>query len=68
VQKVPNGTRGKSKLYLKAANTSPEDILFIQGGNTPPRRRFAAKASHIRLSLRQECLQKLPMYGKCGYT
>jgi hypothetical protein len=35
VQKVPNGTRGKLKLYLKPANTSS-----LQFGNNGVRRRL----------------------------
>jgi hypothetical protein len=37
VLKVPNGTRGKLKLYLKAANTSS-----LQLGNSRRGRRFDA--------------------------
>jgi hypothetical protein len=38
VLKVPDGTRGKLKLYLKAANTSPKDNLATRRGSERERR------------------------------
>jgi hypothetical protein len=43
VQKVPNGTRGKLKLYLKPANTSSKQGKVRKSGGNRPAQRAAAR-------------------------
>jgi hypothetical protein len=57
VLKVPNGTRGKLKLYLKTCRYfSGGYLVGAAEAMTPPRRRFAAMARPDRHSLHQQLL------------